>query len=90
VTVEGAADYRFRELGPHLGVNSRERELLTGMGNCFDACHADFEETIGMVADTRHRTRDDVKEELRRLRMQYGDDPEYHRLRSRFPTDFPI
>jgi hypothetical protein len=71
-------------------VNPRDRELLTGMGNCFEACHEDFDRTIDMVAGNRHRTPDDVKENLRQLRVQFATDPEYQRLRGRFPADFPV
>jgi hypothetical protein len=78
------------ELGLVPGVNPRERELLTGMGNCFDACHADFEETIEMVAGNRHRTPEDVKQALRQIREQFAADPEYQRLRARFPAEFPV
>jgi hypothetical protein len=71
-------------------VNPRERELLTGMGNCFEACHADFDQTIEMVSGSRHRTSEDVKETLQRMREQFSADPEYQRLRARLPTDFPF
>jgi hypothetical protein len=74
---------------PYL-VNPRERELLTGMGNCYEACHADFEGTIGMVADNRHRTPEDVKDELRRMAERFGSEVEYQRLRARVPGDFPF
>lgn len=71
-------------------MNPRERELLTGMGNCYEACHADFEGTVEMVANNRHRTTDEVKETLRRLRREFGSDPEYQNLRARLPPDFPF
>jgi hypothetical protein len=67
-----------------------ERELLEGMGNCFDACHDDFVGTIRMVAGARRRTPDDVIATLRRLRERYAADPEYGELRSRFPAEFPV
>ena len=67
-----------------------EKELLTGMGNCFEACHDDFEATIGMVSGARGRTADDVIAALRRMRGRYGDDPEYLALRQRFPAEFPV
>jgi hypothetical protein len=60
------------------------------MGNCFEACHADFEGTIGMVASSRHRTPEDVKETLHRMRESYAADPEYQRLRARLPPEFPF
>ncbi len=71
-------------------MSPRDRELLTGMGNCFEACGADFEGTIGMVARSRGREPDDVKADLRRLREESGNDPEYHDLRARFPAEFPV
>lgn len=71
-------------------MNPRERELLTGMGNCYEACHESFEETIRMVAGNRGRTPDDVRESLRQMRVQYASDPEFLRLRARIPEDFPF
>lgn len=71
-------------------VDPKERELLTGMGNCFEACHADFEGTVGMVADARRRTPADVVATLERMRREFGNDPEYRRLRSRLPAEFPL
>jgi len=71
-------------------VDARERELLTGMGNCYAACGADFEGTVGMVADTRHRTIEDVKSTLARMRDQFHSDPDYQALRRRLPDSFPI
>jgi hypothetical protein len=60
------------------------------MGNCYEACHADFDQTIEMVSGNRHRTPEDVREDLRKIRDQFGADPEYQRLRARFPADFPV
>lgn len=71
-------------------VDPTERELLTGMGNCFEACHADFEGTLGMVAGARRRTPADVLATLERMRRTYAGDPEYQRLRSRLPPEFPV
>jgi len=71
-------------------VDPRERELLTGMGNCFEACGADFEGTVGMVADSRRRTRDDVKQTLASMASRYGSDPDYQKLRGRLPPSFPF
>jgi hypothetical protein len=67
-----------------------EVELLSGMGNCYSACGEDFEATVRMVANARHRAPDDVKTTLRGIRERYGTDPEYRRLRARFPDDFPV
>jgi hypothetical protein len=60
------------------------------MGNCVEACGADFDGTIGMVADARHLTRAEVMERLRRLRDEEGSAPEYLLLRGRFPAEFPV
>lgn len=67
----------------------RERDLLEGMGNCFAACHASFEETIRMVGGHRGLTPDQVRENLKRLREAYADTDEYRLLRERVPADFP-
>jgi len=71
-------------------VDGRERELLTGMGNCYEACGADFEGTVGMVADSRHRMVDEVKATLARMRATYGGDTDYQALRHRLPDSFPL
>lgn len=71
-------------------MNDRDRELLTGMGNCYEACHEDFESTVGMVSSSRRRTSDEVKQTLARLRMEFGRDPEYQALRGRLPAEFPF
>jgi hypothetical protein len=71
-------------------VNPSERELLTGMGNCYEACHADFEQTIEMVSGNRKRTPEDVMETLRQMSHRFSGDPEYQHLRARLPADFPF
>lgn len=71
-------------------MDARERELLTGMGNCFEACGADFEGTVEMVAHSRHREVEEVKATLVRLRESYGRDPDYTALRRRLPETFPL
>ena len=71
-------------------MDPRERELLTGMGNCFEACHADFEGTVQMVADSRHRTPEDVEETLVGMAKRYAADAEYQQLRRRLPAAFPF
>lgn len=71
-------------------MDARERELLTGMGNCYEACGEDFEATVGMVAGSRHRTPEDVKSTLARMRELYASDPDYQRLRQRLPPSFPV
>jgi hypothetical protein len=71
-------------------VDARERELLTGMGNCFEACGEDFEATVEMVAGSRHREVADVKATLARMRTLYHADPDYQALRRRLPDSFPL
>jgi hypothetical protein len=71
-------------------MDARERELLTGMGNCFDACGEEFEATVGMVAGARHLAPDEVKSMLAAMRNKYALDPEYLRLRARLPDRFPF
>ena len=68
----------------------RERELLQGMGNCYEACHADFEDTVRMVGSGRDLSPEEVKTMLTRLKEKYGQDEEYKALRSRLPEDFPL
>ncbi|MGP8072642.1 MAG: hypothetical protein ACLPZM_05885 [Thermoplasmata archaeon] len=69
-------------------MDARERELLTGMGNCYEACGADFEGTVEMVASSRHRTVEDVKATLVRMRDQFHADADYQTLRHRLPEAF--
>ncbi|HYK93023.1 MAG TPA: hypothetical protein VEY07_03150 [Thermoplasmata archaeon] len=67
-----------------------DRELMEGMGNCYAACGANFDETVRMVSSSRDRTPEDVVQTLRRLRSESGSTEEYLRLRARFPADFPV
>ena len=68
----------------------RERELLTGMGNCFEACGADFEGTVRMVADARNLRPEEVRAMLDRMRNLYGGERDYRTLRGRLPAEFPL
>lgn len=77
-------------MGESTLVDDRERELLTGMGNCYEACGADFEGTVEMVANSRRRTPSEVKETLARMRAEYRSDPDYQTLRRRLPESFPL
>jgi hypothetical protein len=70
-------------------VDPRERELLTGMGNCYEACHENFEGTVEMVANSRHREFDEVKSTLAMMRDKYHNDDDYQSLRRRLPESFP-
>jgi len=71
-------------------MDAAEQELLTGMGNCYEACGEDFEGTVRMVAGARHRQVVEVKATLERMRTAYGKMPEYQRLRQRLPHEFPV
>ena len=68
----------------------REKELLTGMGNCYAACGEDFDGTVRMVAGARHRSVEEVRATLDRMRASYSADPEYRALRDRLPASFPL
>ena len=71
-------------------MDARERELLTGMGNCFEACGASFDETVEMVAGSRRRSPEEVRETLARMRESYRADADYQALRRRLPEAFPL
>ncbi|TMI57950.1 hypothetical protein E6H14_06215 [Candidatus Bathyarchaeota archaeon] len=71
-------------------MKSSERELLTGMGNCYSSCHEDFEHTVEMVGSARGLTVDQVKRMLEDIREKYGTDADYQKLRGRLPKDFPL
>jgi len=71
-------------------MDARERELLTGMGNCFAACGADFDGTVGMVSDSRGRDPEEVRATLARMKAAYGADEDYRALRRRLPAAFPL
>lgn len=60
------------------------------MGNCFEACHGSFEETVGMVGDARGLTSETVKATLSDLGRRFQSDPEFRRLRGRLPAEFPF
>lgn len=60
------------------------------MGNCFEACGADFEGTIEMVAGARRLTKDEVIRMLERVRATDGATAEYRDLRARLPAPFPF
>lgn len=60
------------------------------MGNCYAACGEEFESTVRMVASSRSRTIEDVKQTLAGMREQYGRNPDYQSLRRRLPEAFPL
>jgi hypothetical protein len=69
-------------------MSPKERELLQGMVNCYNTCHANFEETVSMVGSARGLASGEVKSILERLK-QAGEE-EYRALRARLPDDFPL
>ena len=71
-------------------MSPRDKELLEGMCNCYSACRDDFENTVSMVASSRGRTTQDVKETLLRLAREGVGENEYRSLRSRLPSEFPF
>ena len=71
-------------------VTPRERELLQGMGNCYEARHADFEDTVGMVGSARGLSPDEVKRMLAEISKKYIDTDDYKTLRVRLPKEFPL
>ena len=68
----------------------RELELLQGMGNCYAACGADFEDTVGMVGNARGLEPREVKQILRHIKEVHGNEDEYMRLRGRLPKEFSM
>ncbi len=68
----------------------RERELLQGMGNCYEVCHADFEDTVSMVGSARGLSPDEVKSILREMKEKCSREEEYAKLRARLPREFPL
>jgi hypothetical protein len=69
-------------------MSPRDKELLQGMVNCYNTCHANFEETVRMVSSARGLMPEEVKTILERLRQTGGDD--YDNFRRRLPADFPL
>ena len=60
------------------------------MGNCYDVCREDFEETVRMVSSARGLTTGMVKARLHRMREEFGETETYRTLRARLPDDFPF
>ncbi|HEV2317029.1 MAG TPA: hypothetical protein VGV89_05595 [Thermoplasmata archaeon] len=71
-------------------MDPRERELLTGMGNCYAACGEEFEATVEMVAGARNLEPQEVRSLLVQMRVRYAHDTEYQSLRARLPPEFPL
>ncbi|MFQ5986445.1 MAG: hypothetical protein ACE5KQ_03720 [Thermoplasmata archaeon] len=71
-------------------MNKSDRELLTGMGNCYEVCGEDFAETVRMVSSARGLTPEVVVARLNRIREEFGDTESYQILRARLPEQFPF
>ncbi|OLS16695.1 MAG: hypothetical protein HeimC3_52050 [Candidatus Heimdallarchaeota archaeon LC_3] len=71
-------------------MEDKEHELLKAMGNCYNTCFKDFNESLRMISGWRGYTTDEVKEILLKMKTRYKIDPEYIRLRKKFPEEFPV
>ena len=71
-------------------MDEREYELLKAMGDCYNTCFEDFERSLEMISGWRGYTTDEVKEILVKMKKKYLNDPEYNKLRKRFPAEFPV
>jgi hypothetical protein len=71
-------------------MEAKELELLTAVGDCFNACHEDFEDTLEMISGWRGYTSGEVMQILLNVKEKYQNDPEYIKLRKKFPKEFPI
>ena len=60
------------------------------MGNCYETCGADFEDTVRMVGNARGIEPEEVKQILKHVKEIHGNEKEYLTLRGRLPEDFPI
>ncbi len=85
-----AGSQHSHDAGLNMVLTPRERELLTGMGNCYASCHAHFEDTVQMVGSARNLSSEQVKKMLEDIRENSGGDSDYQRLRRRLPEDFPL
>lgn len=68
----------------------RDLELLRGMCNCFATCREDFDNTVKMVAGARGLAPEFVKGDLKRMSVDYSDDPHFQELRRLLPSEFPF
>ena len=71
-------------------MNDKELELFKAVGNCYQACHEDYKETLKMISGWRGYTSDEVHDILTNVKEKYSATEEYQKLRMRFPDDFPI
>ena len=76
--------------GVRVGVTPTELELLEGMKNCYSVCHANFEDTIGMVGGARGLSPKEVKQMLLHIKEKYSGEKEYWELRVQLPKEFPF
>ena len=71
-------------------MDDKEHELLKAMGDCYNTCLEDYQRSLEMISGWRGYTTDEVEEILVEMKKKYNDDPEYNRLRNRFPKEFPV
>jgi hypothetical protein len=78
--------------GPHGQgyMTPREKELLTGMCNCYAACGDSYENTLWMVARARGLSPENLKSTLVEVSKRNSSDEDYLMLRRRLPSDFPF
>ena len=71
-------------------MDEKELELLSALGNCYQTCHENFEESLKMISGWRGFTTEEVKAILTEVKKKYSQTDEYKKLRKRFPTEFPV
>ena len=71
-------------------MNDEELELFTAVGNCYQTCKENYEETLKMISGWRGYTTQDAHNILVEVKKKYGATDDYQKLRGRFPKDFPI
>ena len=71
-------------------MDNKEHELLKAMGDCYNTCKENYEETLRMISGWRGYTTEEVKAILIKMKSKYSNDPEYISLRKRFPKEFPV
>ena len=71
-------------------MDDKELELFEAMGNCYQACHKGFEETLEMISGWRGYTSDEVHQILIEVKANYSKNLQYIELRKKFPEEFPI
>jgi hypothetical protein len=68
----------------------KDLELLRGMCNCYATCREDFDGTVKMVASARGLEPEFVRGALKRMSVEYSNDPRFQELRNILPSEFPF